>query len=200
MNGTRALRIIAFMSISIGIGILSRAAWGFVAFGILVLIDNFVIPYRPPAPPDRVVVEREIIGAIARSGSTANAPWASFVGPPGWLSANSRTRARATSLGPDRQDVALGVGKVEAAAAGKWECLAHNAAAGGADFPMQNVEKMRFRMSSAVVAPVMASMGPRARSRDPAAASRAECRLPRRRAPFRGTRRIRAAIARGAGW
>ncbi len=26
-------------------------------------------------------------------------------------------------------------------------------------FPIQNVEKMRFRMSSAVVAPVMASMG-----------------------------------------
>jgi hypothetical protein len=59
MNGTRALRIIAFMSISIGIGILSRAAWGFVAFGILVLIDNFVIP-SPPAPPDRLVVEKEI--------------------------------------------------------------------------------------------------------------------------------------------
>ena len=61
MNGTRALRIIAFMSISIGIGILSRAAWGFVAFGILVLIDNFVIPYSPPAPPDRAVAEREIM-------------------------------------------------------------------------------------------------------------------------------------------
>jgi hypothetical protein len=61
MNGTRALRIIAFMSISIGIGILSRGAWGFVTFGILVLIDNFVIPSGPPAPPDRVVVEREII-------------------------------------------------------------------------------------------------------------------------------------------
>jgi hypothetical protein len=29
-------------------------------------------------------------------------------------------------------------------------------------FPMQNVEKMRLRMSSAVVAPVMASMGPSA--------------------------------------
>jgi hypothetical protein len=60
MNGTRSLRIIAFMSISIGIGILSRPAWGFVAFGILVLIDNFVIPSPPPAPPDRVVVEKEI--------------------------------------------------------------------------------------------------------------------------------------------
>jgi hypothetical protein len=60
MNGTRALRIIAFMSISIGIGILSRAAWGFVAFGILVLIDNFVIPSPPPAPPERVPPDREI--------------------------------------------------------------------------------------------------------------------------------------------
>ena len=48
------------MSISIGIGILSRAAWGFVAFGILVLIDNFVAPYRPPAAGDRAVAEKEI--------------------------------------------------------------------------------------------------------------------------------------------
>lgn len=60
MNGTQALRIIAYMSISIGIGILSRAAWGFVAFGILVLIDNFVIPNRSPAPPDPAVAEKEI--------------------------------------------------------------------------------------------------------------------------------------------
>jgi hypothetical protein len=59
MNGHRALRIIAFLSISIGVGILSRGAWGFVMFGILVLIDNFVIPGRPPAPPDRAVVDRE---------------------------------------------------------------------------------------------------------------------------------------------
>jgi hypothetical protein len=59
MNGTRALRIIAFMSISIGIGILGRAAWGFVAFGIFVLIDNFAIPSSPPAPPDHSVVEHE---------------------------------------------------------------------------------------------------------------------------------------------
>jgi hypothetical protein len=43
MNGTRALRVVAFMSISVGVGILSRGAWGFVIFGILVLIDNFVI-------------------------------------------------------------------------------------------------------------------------------------------------------------
>jgi hypothetical protein len=60
MNGTRALRIIAFMSISIGIGILTRGAWGFVAFGILVLIDNFVLPSGPPAPPDRGLGEKEI--------------------------------------------------------------------------------------------------------------------------------------------
>jgi len=50
MSGTRALRIIAFMSISIGVGILSRAAWGFVAFGILVLIDNFLIKSHEPPP------------------------------------------------------------------------------------------------------------------------------------------------------
>jgi len=48
------------MSISIGIGILSRGAWGFVAFGILVLIDNFVIPSPPPPPPDRAAAEKEL--------------------------------------------------------------------------------------------------------------------------------------------
>jgi len=47
------------MSISIGIGILSRAAWGFVAFGIFVLIDNFVVPSRPTAPPEEASAERE---------------------------------------------------------------------------------------------------------------------------------------------
>ena len=47
------------MSISIGIGILSRGAWGFVAFGILVLADSFLI--RSPAePPERAVPEREV--------------------------------------------------------------------------------------------------------------------------------------------
>jgi hypothetical protein len=58
MNGNRALRVIAFMSISVGVGILSHAAWGFVVFGILVLIDNFVIK-SPPAPPARDLDERE---------------------------------------------------------------------------------------------------------------------------------------------
>jgi len=42
------------MSISIGVGILSHAAWGFVVFGILVLIETFLFKSEPPAPPDRV--------------------------------------------------------------------------------------------------------------------------------------------------
>ena len=56
MNGTRALRVVAFMSISIGVGILTRGAWGFVVFGILVLIDSFVMKSDPP-------VEKEDTGA-----------------------------------------------------------------------------------------------------------------------------------------
>jgi hypothetical protein len=48
------------MSISVGIGILSRAAWGFVAFGILVLIDNFLIK-SPPAAPERIAQEEELV-------------------------------------------------------------------------------------------------------------------------------------------
>ncbi len=49
------------MSISVGVGILSHAAWGFVIFGILVLIDNFVFKSDPPAPLDRVVDEEEVV-------------------------------------------------------------------------------------------------------------------------------------------
>lgn len=59
MSGARALRVIAFMSISIGVGILSHAAWGFVVFGILVLIDNFLFKGEPPAPAGRGMPERE---------------------------------------------------------------------------------------------------------------------------------------------
>lgn len=55
MNGTRALRVIAYMSISIGVGILSHAAWGFVTFGILVLVDNFIFKSSTPERPSRVV-------------------------------------------------------------------------------------------------------------------------------------------------
>jgi len=44
------------------------SAWGFVAFGILVLIDNFVVPYRPPAPGTTRLTKRNH-GAVARSVS-----------------------------------------------------------------------------------------------------------------------------------
>jgi hypothetical protein len=60
MSGKRALRVIAFMSISVGVGILSHPAWGFVIFGILVLVDNFVVKSDPPAALDRVVDEEEV--------------------------------------------------------------------------------------------------------------------------------------------
>ncbi|MGA7558110.1 MAG: hypothetical protein WCF61_20855 [Terriglobales bacterium] len=60
MNGTRALRVIAFMSISVGVGILSHPAWGFVIFGILVLIDTFVIKSPPPLPLEHVPDEEEV--------------------------------------------------------------------------------------------------------------------------------------------
>jgi len=60
MNGARVLRVIAFMSISIGVGILSHPAWGFVIFGILVLIDSFIFKYEPPAPS----ADREAGGAL----------------------------------------------------------------------------------------------------------------------------------------
>jgi hypothetical protein len=50
MNGNRGLRVLAYMSIAVGIGILSRPAWGFVAFGVLVLVDAIVIK-SPPLPP-----------------------------------------------------------------------------------------------------------------------------------------------------
>ena len=43
MNGTRGLRVLAFLSIAIGAGILSRPAWGFVTFGLLVLIDALAV-------------------------------------------------------------------------------------------------------------------------------------------------------------
>jgi len=55
MSGIRALRVVAFMSISVGVGILSHAAWGFVAFGVLVLIDTFIFKSDPPSPSDRAI-------------------------------------------------------------------------------------------------------------------------------------------------
>jgi hypothetical protein len=59
MNGNRALRVIAYVSLSIGVGILTRGAWGFVIFGVLVLIDTFIIPSHEPPPPQRAVAESE---------------------------------------------------------------------------------------------------------------------------------------------
>jgi hypothetical protein len=47
------------MSIAIGVGILSRSAWGFVIFGLLVLFDNFLV--KSPPPSTRVIEEREVI-------------------------------------------------------------------------------------------------------------------------------------------
>ncbi len=68
MDGIRALRIIAYMSISVGIGILSRAAWGFVIFGILVLLDNFVFKSSPPpATPLTYEEESEPVAPVGHS-------------------------------------------------------------------------------------------------------------------------------------
>jgi len=59
MNGNRIWRIVAFMSISIGVGILSHAAWGFIVFGVLVLIDSFIFKSEPAAPSNRGLVGTE---------------------------------------------------------------------------------------------------------------------------------------------
>ncbi len=39
MNGNQILRVVAYISIGIGIGVLVNIAWGFIAFGLMVLID-----------------------------------------------------------------------------------------------------------------------------------------------------------------
>jgi hypothetical protein len=43
MNGYLALRVIAYFALGIGIGILTHPAWGFIAFGVLILLDNLVL-------------------------------------------------------------------------------------------------------------------------------------------------------------
>ncbi len=43
MNGYLALRVIAYFALAVGIGILTHPAWGFIAFGVLVLLDNFLL-------------------------------------------------------------------------------------------------------------------------------------------------------------
>ena len=43
MNGNQMLRVVAYISLAIGIGWLVPAAWGFIAFGVLVLFDTTVL-------------------------------------------------------------------------------------------------------------------------------------------------------------
>jgi hypothetical protein len=43
MNGYLALRVVAYFALGIGLGILTRPAWGFVGFGVLVLLDNLLL-------------------------------------------------------------------------------------------------------------------------------------------------------------
>lgn len=54
MSGYLALRVIAYFALGIGIGILLHPAWGFIAFGILVLLDNLLLGrYYPVIRPER---------------------------------------------------------------------------------------------------------------------------------------------------
>jgi hypothetical protein len=59
MNGYLALRVIAYFALGIGIGILSHPAWGFIAFGVLILLDNFVLGRMAPTLPERPVVRED---------------------------------------------------------------------------------------------------------------------------------------------
>lgn len=56
MNGYLALRVVAYFALGIGIGILTRPAWGFIAFGVLILLDNFVLGRYYPVIRDETVV------------------------------------------------------------------------------------------------------------------------------------------------
>lgn len=55
MNGYLALRVVAYFALGIGIGILTHPAWGFIAFGVLVLLDNFVLGRYYPVIREEVV-------------------------------------------------------------------------------------------------------------------------------------------------
>ncbi len=52
MNGYLALRVVAYMALGIGIAILTHPAWGFIVFGVLVLLDNFVLGRTYPVIRD----------------------------------------------------------------------------------------------------------------------------------------------------
>ncbi len=43
MNGYLALRVIAYFALGIGLGILTHPAWGFIGFGVLILLDNLLL-------------------------------------------------------------------------------------------------------------------------------------------------------------
>lgn len=56
MNGYLGLRVIAYFALGIGLGILTRPAWGFIAFGVLILIDNLVLGRFYPTVREETVV------------------------------------------------------------------------------------------------------------------------------------------------
>lgn len=56
MNGYLALRVVAYFALGIGVGILTRPAWGFIAFGVLILLDNFVIARFYPMTTETTVM------------------------------------------------------------------------------------------------------------------------------------------------
>ena len=43
MNTNQMWRLVAYISLAIGIGWLVPAAWGFIAFGVLVFLDSTVL-------------------------------------------------------------------------------------------------------------------------------------------------------------
>lgn len=43
IDPNRMLRLMAYISLAIGIGMLIPAAWGFIAFGIFVILDTTVL-------------------------------------------------------------------------------------------------------------------------------------------------------------
>jgi len=43
MNSNQMWRLLAYISLAIGIGWLVPAAWGFIAFGVLVFLDSTVL-------------------------------------------------------------------------------------------------------------------------------------------------------------
>jgi len=53
MNGNQILRVVAYISVAIGIGVLVSLAWGFIAFGLMVLIDTAFLAKTIFKTPER---------------------------------------------------------------------------------------------------------------------------------------------------